>query len=204
MSNAASMPTTLPQCRWISFPPPPPPLHLEIVHSGGLLAPSARPSVPPSVLPSSLPPPPRPREEGGDGGRKGSWKAPRTALAACDLIRLLDPILADAKEGGGGDAGTFSSGPLSSSLSQPAPIRQYPSSTDGSVGARGCELNLLEGHEETALVWHVISRHKQMHIRVITSAAMDTMGLKNHVFQTLYLLFTSVIGASGNLSRSLH
>ena len=182
--------------------PPPPPLHLEIVHSGGLLAPSA----PPSVLPSSLPPPPRPREEGGDGGggRKGSWKAPRTALAACDLIRLLDPILADAEEGGGGDAGTFSSGPLSSSLSQPAPIRQYPSSTDGSVDARGCELNLLEGHEETALVWRVISRHKQMHIRVITSAAMDTMGLKNHVFQTLYLLFTSVIGASGNLSRSLH
>ena len=162
-----------------------------------------------SVLPSSLPPPPRPREEGGDGGggRKGSWKAPRTALAACDLIRLLDPILADAKEGGGsggGDAGTFSSGPLSSSLSQPAPIRQYPSSAGGSVGARGCELNLLEGHEETALVWRVIARYKQMHIRFITSAAMDTMGLKNHVFQTLYLLFTSVIGASGNLSRSLH
>ena len=118
-----------------------------------------RSSVPPSVLPSSLPPPPRPREEGGDGGggRKGSWKAPRTALAACDLIRLLDPILAE--EGGGGDAGTFSSGPLSSSLSQPAPIRQYPSSADGSVGARGFELNLLEGHEETALVWRVISRH---------------------------------------------
>ena len=102
VSNAASMPTILPQCRWISFPPPPPPLHLEIVHSGGLLAPSARPSVPPSVLPSSLPPPPRPREEGGDGGggRKGSWKAPRTALAACDLIRLLDPILAEEGDGG--------------------------------------------------------------------------------------------------------
>ena len=130
VSNAASMPTTLPQCRWISFPPPPPPLHLEIVHSGGLLAPSARPSLRPSFPPPSRRRPGHVRRE---GRGKGSWKAPRTALAACDLIRLLDPILAE--EAGGGDAGTFSSGPLSSSLSQPAPIRQYPSSADGSVGA---------------------------------------------------------------------
>ena len=190
------MPTTLPQCRWISFPPRPPPLHLEIVHSGGLLAPSARPSFPP---PS--------RRRPGHVRREGTGEGEGELESPAHRTRCLRPYTASRsypRQGrGGGDAGTFSSGPLSSSLSQPAPIRQYPSSAGGSVGARGCELNLLEGHEKTALVWRVISRHKQMHIiRFITSAAMDTMGLKNHVFQTLYLLFTSVIGASGNLPRN--
>ena len=157
MSNAASMPTTLPQCRWISFPPPP--LHLEIVHSGGLLAPSARPSLRPSFPPPSRRRPGHVRREGtgeGEGRGAGKPRAPHSLPATLYGFSILS---SPRKGAGGGDAGTFSSGPLSSSLSQPAPIRQYPSSAGGSVGARGCELNLLEGHEETALVWRVISRH---------------------------------------------
>ena len=71
VSNAASMPTALPQCRWISFPPRPPPLHLEIVHSGGLLAPSARPSFPP---PSRRRPGHVRREGTGEGEGRGAGK----------------------------------------------------------------------------------------------------------------------------------
>ena len=92
VSNAASMPTTLPQCRWISFPPPPPPLHLEIVHSGGLLAPSARPSLRPSFPPPSRRRPGHVRREGtgeGEGRGAGKPRAPHSLPATLYGFSIL-------------------------------------------------------------------------------------------------------------------